>query len=176
MSPSTKENLRDQCPQNDVLRGYLCTNTGPLLWFCRALRAGSDCGVRGVTVLGPVDGFASTGPSSLKTEDKGANLIRASAVMKRQSAWSDVCSGGLAMQPPPGSAFAHRGCAKALRVENAQFGLRHILPAPMLGRIVPFEAVHKPSGLDGLKGLVKRGFGMGVEIVPNQHDLPDTRE
>src|SRR6516162_2690923 len=46
----------------------------------------------------------------------------------------------------------------------------------MLGRVIPFEALHKPPGFGGREGFVERGLDVGVEIVLNQSDFPGARE
>ena len=41
---------------------------------------------------------------------------------------------------------------------------------------MPFKALDQSPGLGGRESFVKRGFGMGVEIVLHQHDLLGVRE
>ena len=65
---------------------------------------------------------------------------------------------------------------QALRRQDTQLGFRHIQPAAVLGRVVPFEALHEPPGFGRRECLVKRGFGVRVQIVLNQNDLFGVRE
>jgi hypothetical protein len=60
---------------------------------------------------------------------------------------------------------------QTLRRENAEFGLGHVEPAAVLGRVVPFEALDEPAGLGRGKGLIKRGWLVDVEIILHQHDF-----
>ena len=55
--------------------------------------------------------------------------------------------------------------------ENAEFGFRHVEPAAVFGRVMPFEALDEPARLGGGESLVERGRFMGVEIVLHQHDF-----
>ena len=61
----------------------------------------------------------------------------------------------------PSGGFVYEGllvgnaASEALRREDAEFGLGHIEPTAVLGRIVPFEAFDEPSGFDGWKGFVE---------------------
>jgi hypothetical protein len=72
--------------------------------------------------------------------------------------------------------FVWDAAVQALRRKDTQLGFGHIQPTAMLGCVVPFEAFSEPPGLGGREGFVKRGLGVRVEIVLNQHDLLGPRE
>ena len=53
---------------------------------------------------------------------------------------------------------------QTLRGENAEFGFGQVEPTAVLGRVVPFEALDEPARLGRGKGLIERGWLVGVEI------------
>ena len=60
---------------------------------------------------------------------------------------------------------------QTLRGENAEFGFGHVEPTAVLGGVVPFEALDEPARLGRGKGLIERGWLVGVEIILHQHDF-----
>ena len=65
------------------------------------------------------------------------------------------------------SAMRSRHCeAKA---PSSDFG--QVEPTAVLGRVVPFEALDEPARLGRGKGLIERGWLVGVEIILQQHDF-----
>ena len=50
------------------------------------------------------------------------------------------------------------------------------MPTAVLGGIVPFEPLDDSSGFGGRKGFVKRGRGVGVEVVLHEDDFFGLRE
>ena len=64
---------------------------------------------------------------------------------------------------------------KTLIGKNGKFGFGQIEPTAVLGRVMPFETLHKPPGFGGREGFVERGLDVGVEIVLNRR-FPGVRE
>jgi len=58
---------------------------------------------------------------------------------------------------------------EALPRKNTQFGLRHIQPTAMLGRIVDLQSLPQSPRLHGGKGFVQCPTGVRIQIVTNQH-------
>ena len=54
---------------------------------------------------------------------------------------------------------------QTLRGENAEFGFGQIEPTAVLGRVVPFEALDEPARLGRGKGLIERGWLVGVDMI-----------
>src|ERR1039458_5233971 len=68
------------------------------------------------------------------------------------------------------SLFVWNAAIQTLGRENAEFGLRHVEPAAVLRRVMPFEAFDEAARLVGRKGFIERGGLVGAEIILTQHD------
>ena len=83
--------------------------------------------------------------------------MRALGVVKRQFGFGVVRNAVVL----PGGDFVDEGLfvgdatVEALGGQDAEFGLRQIEPASVLGRVMPFEALDQPPGFGGRKGLVE---------------------
>jgi hypothetical protein len=53
------------------------------------------------------------------------------------------------------SLFVGDAAVEALGRQNAEFRLRQIEPAAVLGGVVPFEAFDQPAGFGGREGFIK---------------------
>ena len=62
---------------------------------------------------------------------------------------------------------------QALPMEDAQFGLRHVQPAPVLRGRVNFQPIQQPSRLGGWERLVQAGTVVRIQVVHHQADLLD---
>src|SRR3954470_22267512 len=60
---------------------------------------------------------------------------------------------------------------QTLRRQHGEFGFGHVEPTAVLGRVMPFEAFDEPARLGRRKGLIERGWLVGVEIILHQHDF-----
>src|SRR5271157_2583336 len=60
---------------------------------------------------------------------------------------------------------------EALTAQDSKFGLGHVQPTAMLGRVMDFQFVENPAGLFRRERLVKRGRFMRVKVVLHQYDL-----
>ena len=67
--------------------------------------------------------------------------------------------------------FVGNAAVEALDGQNTEFGLRHVEPTAVLGRVMPFEPLAQPSRFGGGEGRVKRRRRVRREIVLHQHDL-----
>ena len=82
----------------------------------------------------------------------------------------------------PGGDFLEQGrlignsTSETLGGEHAEFGLGHVQPASVLGRVMPFEAFDETARFRCGKGGVERGGRVRAQIVLNQHDLGRVRE
>ena len=65
---------------------------------------------------------------------------------------------------------------ETLRRQNGEFGFSHVEPTAVLGRVMPFEAFDEPARLGRWKGLIERGWLVGVEIILQQHDFRRVRK
>src|SRR5947209_16135663 len=54
--------------------------------------------------------------------------------------------------------------------EYREFDLGHVQPTAMLGRVMDFQLVDQASRLGWLKDLIQSGWGMGVQVIHDQHD------
>ena len=77
----------------------------------------------------------------------------------------------------PGVDFAAQGwlignsASETLGRKHAEFGLGHVEPASVLGRVMPFKPLDETTRFGGGEGRVERRGRVGAEIVLHQHDL-----
>ena len=77
----------------------------------------------------------------------------------------------------PGGDFFDQGllvweaAIEALGREDGEFGLGHVEPASVLGRVMPFEPFDEAARFGGGEGFVKRRGRVRTEIVLNENDL-----
>ena len=62
---------------------------------------------------------------------------------------------------------------ETLRREHAEFGFGHVEPTAVLRRVMPFEALDEPARPGRGKGLIERGWLVGVEIILHGNLFPD---
>ena len=67
--------------------------------------------------------------------------------------------------------FVGDAAIQTLRRKHAEFGFGHVEPTAVLGRVMPFEALDEPARLGRGKGLIERGWLVGIEIILHQHDF-----
>src|SRR5215207_8963466 len=83
--------------------------------------------------------------------------------------------GGIAAVPPSLDVALQRcpvsNPVRQVAAEGAQLDLGHVQPRAVLGRVVDLETVGDTLGLLGCECLVKRGWGVGIELVHDQDDL-----
>ena len=76
-----------------------------------------------------------------------------------------------AMDFAPRSHPVHQSSPKALTIQDADFDLRHVQPARVLGRVVKLYASQQPASDRGTEHLLEAGTEVGVEVVQNQVNL-----
>ena len=65
---------------------------------------------------------------------------------------------------------------EALGRKDAELGFRHIEPAAVLWRVMPFETLDEPPCFGGGKSFVERGWPVGAEIILHENDFLGIRK
>jgi hypothetical protein len=89
----------------------------------------------------------------------------------------DAASCGIALALPrarlvPGSGLVHQPSSEALALHDADFDLRHVQLARMLGYAVKLYAAQRCAGARAPQHVLEARTQVGVEIVHNQVNLP----